>query len=74
MATKRLSLTAILASNVRRLRERDHLSQVELAKITGIDRSNLNQLEGGRRTAALATIERLAKAFGVEGWELLKEH
>jgi DNA-binding XRE family transcriptional regulator len=54
-----------LARNMRQLRIAAGLTQTALAKRSGINRSYLSHLEGGRRNPTLATLERLAKTLNV---------
>ena len=54
-----------LARNLRQFRVAAGLSQTALAKRSGMHRSYLNGLEGGRRNPTLATLQRVAKALEV---------
>ena len=51
---------------LRRLREEMGWSQTRLAQESGTDRATINQVEGGRRSPTIATLEALAAAMGVE--------
>lgn len=51
---------------VRRIRRERGMSQTALATASGVDRATLNQVELGRRSPTIATLERLAVALGVE--------
>jgi transcriptional regulator with XRE-family HTH domain len=62
-----------LAANVATLRSLRGLSQVELARLSGFHRSNLNRLEKALFEPTLSTIQKLADTLGVDGWELLRE-
>lgn len=61
-----------LASNVRRLRENQGLSQVALAHKVKMSRSRLNQLELVNQDPRVSTILRIAKALKVSVAELLE--
>lgn len=50
---------------LRALRERSELSQLALAEVSGITNDTICRIELGRRAPQAATIERLAKALGV---------
>ena len=43
-------------------RERNHLTQTQLAKLTGLARSNISALENGNKQVSLTIINKLAKA------------
>jgi transcriptional regulator with XRE-family HTH domain len=51
---------------VRRIRQERGLSQGHLARSSGVDRATLNQLEGGRRSPTIDTLEKLAGTLAVE--------
>lgn len=54
------------------LREREGLTQVELARRAKITQAYVAQLEAGdKRNPSLATLKRLAKALGMSVTELL---
>ena len=62
-----------MGANVQRYRRARHMSQVQLAKLSGFNRSNLNRLEKGtyRYRTTIKTLERLAKALEIEPAKLL---
>lgn len=61
-----------ICQNVRRLRLVRELTQEQLAEIAQTGYKHLQRLEGGvAKGLHLSTIEKLAKALGVESWELL---
>ncbi len=58
----------------KRLREarlRKKMSQGDIAKKLGVHRSYISGLERGKRNPSLLTINKMAKAIGVEPKELL---
>ena len=75
-ASMRSELASTLAENVKRLMDRDGLSQRELAKRARISQSGvgfvLRYEDVGDRHASLDTVEALAKAFGVSALNLLR--
>jgi DNA-binding XRE family transcriptional regulator len=73
MSARRTSLIENLAANVVDLRSQQGLSQAELARLSGVHRSNLNRLEKALFGPTLSTIQKLAETLGVDGWELLRE-
>jgi transcriptional regulator with XRE-family HTH domain len=61
-----------LGENLKRLRIKKDISQIELARILGVDRSFVSNIENGKNNPTLSTITSLAKALGVSTNELLK--
>jgi transcriptional regulator with XRE-family HTH domain len=51
-------------------RNRRGLTQIELAKISGVGRATIAGLEAGNRGAYRSTVQRLAKALKVKPHEL----
>ena len=58
-------------TRLRELRERASFSQMELSEISGVSRATIADLELGKRGARPRTRRKLAKALGVEPWELV---
>lgn len=55
-------------SKLKRLRETKKLSLTDLVKMTGITQGYLSELESGsKKNPGLKTVEKLAKALGIEG-------
>jgi transcriptional regulator with XRE-family HTH domain len=67
-----MELREIFAKNLRTLRNRKKLSQEALAHEAGIDRTYVSALERGIYSASLDTIADIAKALGVEPFEMLR--
>ena len=61
-----------IARNVARLRASKELSQGALARICGIARPRISELESGNANTTVETLEMLAAALGVEVTDLLK--
>lgn len=61
----------LIGQRLREARKRRGLTQVEMARRTGIHQPNIARLEAGRHTPALETLERLATAIGCPLAELL---
>ena len=61
-----------LGENLKKLRIKKDISQTELARILGVDRSFVSNIENGKNNPTLSTITSLAKALGVSTNELLK--
>jgi len=57
---------------VKELRREKGWSQETLAKKAGLHRTYIGSIERSERNVSLINIERIARAFGLEPWELLK--
>ena len=55
-----------VGQEIRRLREKKEWSQAKLGVLAGTGPSGISQIETGRRNPSAATLERIAKALGVE--------
>jgi transcriptional regulator with XRE-family HTH domain len=65
------NVRAILAANVRKHRKILGFSQEKLAEETGLSWKMINTIEGRRTWISDTTLENLAKALGVEVYQLL---
>ena len=54
------------------IRERKRISQGDICRALGLDRAQMSNMEGGKGTPTLATIEKIAQALGGASEELLK--
>ena len=57
--------------NLRRLRAAAGLSQEELAARTGLDRSYISGIEGGRRNPTVIVLNEIAVQLGIDARDLL---
>ena len=57
--------------NMRRIREEKGLTQVQLAKLAGLHRAYIGQIERGEKNIGLKNLQRIAKALRVHPRELL---
>lgn len=64
---------AILAANLRTMRQARGLSQEALADIAGLHRTYVSSVERCERNATLDTLDRLSLALGITPSDLLKE-
>lgn len=62
-----------LATNLRRERGVRQISQEELADICDLHRTYIGGIERCERNITLSTLEKIAKALGLDALELLKE-
>jgi transcriptional regulator with XRE-family HTH domain len=61
-----------LLARLKQLRKAHGLSQEQFSEMAGISYKYYQQVEAGRkRELRLSTLERLAKAYGIQLWELL---
>jgi len=67
-----MSLTKVVAKNLRSLRARRKLSQERLATKARLSVSYISMLERGQRSPPLDTLEALAKALNVSPLDLLR--
>jgi len=61
-----------LGENLKKIRTRKNVTQVEIANILGVDRSFVSNIENGKNNPTLSTITNLAKALKVPVDELFK--
>jgi DNA-binding XRE family transcriptional regulator len=64
---------SVLLPNLRTARQRAGVTQQELARLAGVGKSTITELEVGRRGAYPITMRRLAKALETEISNLVKE-
>lgn len=63
---------AEVAERIRSTRLRLELSQAKVAERTGIDLKRYQRLEGAHVNPTVRTLFRVAKAMGVDTWEMLR--
>lgn len=61
-----------LGQNMKRIRLAKQMSQGDICRKLGVDRSYISNVESGKKNPTLSTITKLAKALGVSVGELLK--
>jgi transcriptional regulator with XRE-family HTH domain len=61
-----------IAANVRQARIRKRLTQEALAERAELDLSYLQRVEGAKMNASALKLASLARALGMEAWELLR--
>ena len=65
-------LRAILSQNIKKLRNYRKLSQAELAEKIDISIPFLSDIENGKKWISPVTLAKMADAFNIEAYELLK--
>jgi len=63
----------LIGFNVKRIRAARDIGQEELAKLAGVSRSGLQQIEKGAVTPNLSTLKQIAEALNVQLWDLVQE-
>jgi len=61
-----------LGDNLKRIRIKKGITQIEIARRLGVDRSFVSNIENGKNNPTLSTITSLAKVLDVPSTELLK--
>jgi transcriptional regulator with XRE-family HTH domain len=61
-----------LGQNLRKLRLKKNMSQVDLATVLSVDRAYISNIENGRMNPTLSTLEKISGALGISSSELLK--
>jgi transcriptional regulator with XRE-family HTH domain len=61
-----------LGDNLKKIRTKKGITQIEISKKLGVNRSFVSNLENGKTNPTLATITKLAQVLGVSTNELLK--
>ena len=65
-------LRAILSQNIRRFRTYRKLSQADFAEKVDISIPFLSDIENGKKWVSPATLAKMADAFNIDAYELLK--
>jgi len=66
-------LLTVLAENVRRLREKRGLTQEALGEACDFHPTFISLIERKQRNVTISTLEIIARALGVDVYELIKE-
>ncbi len=61
-----------LGDNLKKIRTKKSITQIEISKKLGANRSFVSNLENGKTNPTLATITKLAQVLGVSANQLLK--
>jgi transcriptional regulator with XRE-family HTH domain len=71
---KRSATRILFATNLRREREGQGLSQEALADLAGLHRTYVGSVERGERNISIDNIERLARALELDPADLLRRN
>jgi transcriptional regulator with XRE-family HTH domain len=69
-----MDMRKLVGRNVRRVRERNGLTQEKLSEISGFSQQYISGLEQGKRNPTVVTLFELAQALGVSHMELVRPH
>ncbi len=61
-----------LGDNIRRIRLRRKMSQGDICRAIGMDRSYMSAIEGGKKNVTISVVEKIAHALDISVDELLK--
>ena len=65
-------ISKTLGQNIKRIRLKKRISQGDICRAIGMDRSYMSAIEGGKVNVTIAVLEKLANALDVSVDELLK--
>ncbi|MGJ0454307.1 MAG: helix-turn-helix domain-containing protein [Methylocystis sp.] len=68
-----MDIREVLAINLRKSRQAQHLSQEELAHQAEIDRTYISSIERRVYAASIDVVDRLARVLGIEAADLLRK-
>lgn len=68
------NILKIVAQNIRKARKARRLTQVDLARMSGLHRTFIGGIERRERNITLQTLAQIANALNVAPHELLKEN
>jgi transcriptional regulator with XRE-family HTH domain len=67
-----MDMRKLVGRNVARMREQKHLTQEQLADLSGFSQQYISGLERGERNPTVVTLFELARALGVNHVDLVK--
>ena len=67
-----MDMRKLVVRNVRRIRQKNGLTQEQLAEVSGFSQQYISTLERGRRNPTVVTLYELATALGVSHMELVR--
>jgi transcriptional regulator with XRE-family HTH domain len=68
-----MKLWSIFQKNIKYYRYKNSYSQEKLGELTDLSARYISAIECGRYSPTIDTIERIANALGVDGYELFKK-
>jgi transcriptional regulator with XRE-family HTH domain len=67
-----MDMRRLVGQNLRRIRQKEGLTQEKFAEISGFSQQYLSSLENGRRNPTVVTLYELATALGVSHMDLVR--
>jgi transcriptional regulator with XRE-family HTH domain len=67
-----MDMRKLVGRNVRRIRQKNGLTQERFAEVSGFSQQYISGLEQGRRNPTVVTLYELAKALGVSHMDLVR--
>jgi len=67
-----MDMRKLVGRNVRRIRQKNGLTQEKFAEISGFSQQYISGLEQGRRNPTVVTLYELARALGVSHMDLVR--
>jgi len=67
-----MDMRKLVGNNVRRVREKNGLTQEKLSEVSGFSQQYISGLEQGRRNPTIVTLYELGQALGVSHMELMR--
>jgi transcriptional regulator with XRE-family HTH domain len=67
-----MDMRRLVGQNVKRIRQKNGLTQEQFAEISGLSQQYISGLEGGHRNPTVVTLYELATALGVSPMDLLR--
>jgi transcriptional regulator with XRE-family HTH domain len=64
--------SAILSANLKRLMEKDELSDRTVATKARVDHKTIGNMREQRHSSSLEQLDRVAKVFALAGWQMLR--
>lgn len=68
-----MKLRRVVAKNIRRLRQKDGLSQEELADRAGLNRNYIGMIEREENSPTVDALEQISNALGIDPVVLLQD-
>jgi transcriptional regulator with XRE-family HTH domain len=69
-----MDMRKLVGRNVKRIRQKNGLTQEQFAEVSGFSQQYISSLERGRRNPTVVTLYELATALGVSHMELVRPH
>jgi len=67
-----MDMRKLVGRNVKRIRQKNSLTQEQFAEISGFSQQYISSLERGRRNPTVVTLYELATALGVSHMDLVR--